>query len=760
MDSCPPPEGRCYGAALPVTPVVLAKPKSITKKTVTAALPEDFRLKAPTVPKAPDGLPPEFEFCVQENGMFIRHRDVNHRLHGAHISGTCMDDEETGLRMCRVDVGGDAEIWVPACVDPGVEKEPVPDICCVDTSTATLVCPGSSYDGLVVEVLEETEQEHGGVVIISVQHPDLPGGGARVPVCTSMEPEEEEPPCCINERTGQLVCPERSPLFPYDGIEIPKQYLECKTVDGRRICKVKCGKVGEPKSDVEGFLQHICKTTGHTTFPTCDVPGDRPKIPVPREPKKPPKKVPVPQLCCYNPHTGSLVCEGTPYDGLVVKVVTQTTLPNGKEIVSVSHPSLPGGGARVPLCPGTPPQRRPVPKPKRPPVVKIPEPEFEPPKRRPPPPAKEPTPRPRLPVPSFLPDHCCFDMATGRIVCEDTEYNGLAARVLSIGHIQDGVGMVLLEHSKFVGGRASIPICPGSCYEPPAHHCDVSACDVCNPPKQRRYGANCNAPEDPCYTAECDVCNRRYGATGCNAPEDPCYTADCDICTRRYGISLDPNEVALQSERSRWIQSRNQGFSRNSKGWKPDIRTLHQARIPPSPWGALGFQNPPNISGDEHGFNTTLFRTWKDVDSVLQELGYPGREDAFEFSGTLRQFQAHYNQVSQAVALNADDTPWVRVPKGNLVADGFAGPITLNALEIALVNQRGGVSWEHAVLSAVRDDWDVPDEREHLYNAREPWANKSQDRRYGVPKSPPIIMGSRPLPPISSHRSRRMSRRK
>ena len=100
---------------------------------------------------------------------------------------------------------------------------------------------------------------------------------------------------------------------------------------------------------------------------------------------------------------------------------------------------------------------------------------------------------------------------------------------------------------------------------------------------------------------------------------------------------------------------------------------------------------------------TKLFSSSEDVANVLAELGYKWKGgDRFSFSSAVRQFQSDYNTLSNEIPTYSDlqIVNWIRVPKGALVADGTVGPWTMNALEIALVNQRGGVPWEQVLLIA------------------------------------------------------------
>jgi hypothetical protein len=190
---------------------------------------------------------------------------------------------------------------------------------------------------------------------------------------------------------------------------------------------------------------------------------------------------------------------------------------------------------------------------------------------------------------------------------------------------------------------------------------------------------------------------------------------------RRYaGFSGSPAELEGAREYRDYIASRNTCYSRNSKGWKPDIRTLHQARLARSSWGPLGFQNPPNVSGSQEGFNPTLFMGEDDVADALMELGYCMQDDrGFELSHVIRSFQSDYNRVSNMLKgdCREQDIQWVRIPKGNIVADGFAGPQTFNALEIALLNERGGLPWEQAVL--IVEENGHCEARERICTARE-----------------------------------------
>lgn len=431
LTAAPPKSDGGFASNLPIT----AKPKP-----------------SPSVPAAPDDLPPEYDFCVQQeqNGTrFLRFRDPSHLMHGADVTASSQCDEDG---MCH---GGQGDMFwsAPTCSDPADDKEPVPIPCCVDTNTSMLVCPGSAYDSLVVQIVQGSAQEIGGISHVSVKHPDLPGGFIRsVPVCEPIDPDEpDEKPCCIEESTGMIVCPEGVD-HPFAGQMIPLEYvLFTDAADGTRIARIDCGAVGSADA-VQASLLDFCKSNGGMIFNACEkIPPDI-EIPVPE---------PVPDLCCFDPETQSLVCEGSRFHGLVVRVVTTASLPDGTQIVSVEHPDLPGGGARLPFCmvpPEIPPDISTLPE--VPDEVPVPEPDPEP----EPEPEPEIEPVPDLPPPSDgLPHHCCYDESKQAIDCPGTDLHGLKVRLIEKGAVQNGWSMVKVEHPRFPRGVARMPVCKVGC---------------------------------------------------------------------------------------------------------------------------------------------------------------------------------------------------------------------------------------------------------------------------------------------------------
>jgi hypothetical protein len=236
---------RRYGQ-VGIAPMVLsAAPTKVPGSDPSANLPLTAKPKpSPSVPAAPDSLAPEYDFCVQQQQdgtRFLRFRDPNHSMHGRDVtaSSLCEDDG-----MCH---GGQGDMFwkAPICADPSDDKEPVPIPCCVDMESSMLVCPGSSYDSLVVEILPNSAQKIGGIAHVGVRHPDLPGGFLRsVPVCAPADLDRPEiKPCCIEEDTGLIVC---APGIehPLAGQAIPLEYVKFSDEpDGTRVAWIDCGLV-------------------------------------------------------------------------------------------------------------------------------------------------------------------------------------------------------------------------------------------------------------------------------------------------------------------------------------------------------------------------------------------------------------------------------------------------------------------------------------------------------------------------------------
>lgn len=473
--------GRHYGATTVIKPMRLATSPSL--KPAIARV-DDFRIKpSPTVPGAPKDLPSQFKFCIQkgEAGYFFRFRNPKVSLHGSEANVVECKANSDGMILCSVKIPGVNDIVdAPLCEDYGSDKEPLSSECCVrilGDESGQIVCPGSSYDLLIVKVVAFANIH--GIQIASIEHPDLPGGGARLPVCEPMNEEPDERPCCIEEATGRLVCPEGL-NHPLDGKKIPLQYLEfADDADGSRVARLRCGdleKLDLPSVAADPTLRamrQICEELGGYIFPVCS--GVAPRLP--------PKKIPrLPDVCCYDPASGTLVCEGTAYHGIPVEVVTETVI-GGKLIVSVAHESLPGGGMRIPIC----------------------------------------APRPEIPIPP--PVECCVvESSSGlTLVCEPKDHPWNGKDVTDSGQCIDtpnGRACVLRWEDHYGSHMIEVPVCP-----PPAIPIPRPEADVPPAPEAIPYlPPPTRPPADKCEGEEARRCRENWDAV----VESPVKMSKCD----------------------------------------------------------------------------------------------------------------------------------------------------------------------------------------------------------------------------------------
>lgn len=491
-------EGRRYGqvqsAIKPMRLVAVPMGGSAPKPKPGIAKVDKFKLKpSPTVPAAPGDLPSRFKFCVQkgEHGYFYRFRNAKTSLHGAEADVVdCKPDESTGMVMCMVNMPGtNRPIAAPLCEEPGADKELVPQDCCVrilGDESGQLVCPGSAYDLLVVKIV--TFANVGGIQIASVEHPDLPGGGVRLPVCEPIDEEPDERPCCIEEETGLIVCPQGME-FPLAGKRVPLEYLEfADNVDGMRVARLRCGDISEiPPSERAAdstldAMYQVCEELGGYIFPVCTQkpPSKRPPKRRPKPPKTTPRPIPpppkFPDICCYDPATGTLVCEGTPYHGLAVEVVTEAVV-GGKPIVSVAHSSIPGGGARVPLCP------------------------------------------PPRDIPRVPPADCCVvESSAGlTLMCDPTDHPWNGKNVTNFGQCIDtpnGRVCVLNWEDEYGTHTIEVPICPPPPEKIPKPNGDIPPAPepvpVPVPPRQPKLPPPTRPPSEGCESVEASHCRQRW----------------------------------------------------------------------------------------------------------------------------------------------------------------------------------------------------------------------------------------------------------
>lgn len=311
-------------------------------------------------------------------------------------SSDCCYDAVNGVIVCRSPSdplhGQVAELienvdggFVYICFSTGTEAGEAP---CFDIETGTVV--GGIYDGVQMDPDHWSLSEDGTIVTlfgIGGADPNMPPD-VWMPVCSPGQtcmriPLCSEPPdveCCYDAVNNVLVCDD-----PQINGQTPQLINEVVDENGTPYVVV----------------QHPGLNGGsRATLPLC--------------PDSPPPD------CCYDVATGTLRCPGNPeFDGLEVSLVTMDKDAEGNDVASVSHPDLPGGGYRFPLCIDT------------------------------------------------TPPDCCYDGKLMVLVCpNDPDYDGTPAAVVSTFKGPDGQTWVSVS---WPGGGARMPLCTEEC--PPQFCC-------------------------------------------------------------------------------------------------------------------------------------------------------------------------------------------------------------------------------------------------------------------------------------------------
>lgn len=185
---------------------------------------------------------------------------------------------------------------------------------------------------------------------------------------------------------------------------------------------------------------------------------------------------------------------------------------------------------------------------------------------------------------------------------------------------------------------------------------------------------------------------------------------------RRYsGFSGRPG--LLPQDHGAWKNADN-GYARYETQSKLTMCEENFSEIAcPSPRAPYGPERPVNSSRDQQGYNTRLFRSEDDVARALLFLGYSHPDG----DAMIRQFQRHWNGVVSRIALVPTRYKHINfaiMPSGNLRVDGLIGPNTLNALEVAMINQRTDpkLAW-YDVVQMINQDKSLGYGRKHKYNA-------------------------------------------
>lgn len=358
--------------------------------------------------------------CVDTATMTLVCADPSSPLHGAQVTGV-LAEQPSGLLSVSL-------------IDPrdGIEKNgrfmpcpstPPPGSCCYDRSTNTLRCePGDPRDGMPATAVSSSVAQDGTVYVI-VAIASMGGQQITIPAC----PEEPPGVCCYDAATGTLRCPGNAGL------------------NGQQVALVAMAQ--QPDGSVLAIVQ-IQGQSGVSTFPICE---DRVSD------------------CCYDAEAMALRCPNdASLDGTKAAVISSWLAPDQSVWVWAAWP---GGGARMPLCPGQ---------------TECP--------------------------PAF----CCVNVETMRFVCPGrTEINGQAAAVVDI--VTDG-GFnwgVLADGSR-------IPLCGRDC--PPPELCHD--CPDCPPGMWTSPDGACVPPPPPPDIPKCPkgwlLDTETMQCVDCNGRNPPC----------------------------------------------------------------------------------------------------------------------------------------------------------------------------------------------------------------------------------------------
>lgn len=332
--------------------------------------------------------------------------------------------------------------------------------CCYDATMQILVCDaGDPRDGVAVTV-QSSFIDPQGIRIVVVRLPD----GSALDVMTCEQPPDQ---CCYDVATGTLRCPRN------DGL------------NGQQVSLI--AMTQQPGGDVVAVVQ-IQGQSGVSTFPVCD---DRVSE------------------CCYDATTQTISCPSDAgLNGTSAAIMSSWIGPDGAVWVWAVWP---GGGSRMPLCPG---QRE------CPPVF------------------------------------CCVNVETMKFVCPGrTDVNGRTANVVSIetdngfnwGVLADGTRVALCGRE--CPPPEMCPDCPGcppgmwmspdgTC-QPPPKCPPPGQCPTCPPGMLLntqtgecvRCGSNDPCPPYPGRVIPAPFVPRRMAAPRIRAanPKKPC----CDDCAKK-----------------------------------------------------------------------------------------------------------------------------------------------------------------------------------------------------------------------------------
>lgn len=241
-------------------------------------------------------------------------------------------DEAAGRVLVRHESLPNQEAYFPICPDDPGGRLTIPEVrpdegCCVDERTGLITCTrgaASSYmHGRTVPLSTVTCFEDASGRWCEIHTGDNQFLFRSCPQPPDLIPPPPPPPdlsgCCIDPQTGIISCPGGTDQFYMHGRQIPAGQFTCQN----GTCQIFGAGIGE----------------GDMVLPACPTPPDL--IPPPGTPPQ----------CCYDVASGTLRCNGGEWDGLAVSLLAMQPQADGSILAIVMSEQLrPNSTMAFPIC--------------------------------------------------------------------------------------------------------------------------------------------------------------------------------------------------------------------------------------------------------------------------------------------------------------------------------------------------------------------------------------------------------------------------
>lgn len=314
-------------------------------------------------------------------------------------------------------------------VDIGPETPTPPGACCINQDTQQIECADTAHPMHGASVISMVESAPG-LYTVEWAQPGGPTRGTHLQLC---EVPDEGMECCVDLQALQIVCPDTN--HPWHGVSVQSAQVgddgladvafiapdgtmmavrlpPCETPEGDCCYDAINGVIlcSDPNHPLHNQPAHMSGEAENGQVYVCGhFDQSVSALQCLRLPLCPDRSE-----CCYDAVAKVLVCDGHPADGQSPTVHKEGTDEAGNPYVIVTHPALNNGTRTlVYLCPDE------------------------------------------------VPSDCCYDMATGLLVCPGSPYDGLEVSLEYTTDIKpDGTYDVGVSHPDLPGGAAVFSICP------------------------------------------------------------------------------------------------------------------------------------------------------------------------------------------------------------------------------------------------------------------------------------------------------------